>query len=60
MSDATVIKFEERAMVSLAGCEAQRKFRLSSIRPYHGAANRDHVAEYVFRAVAPNEAPIAD
>jgi hypothetical protein len=58
MSAATVIKFEKSMMVSLAGYEAQRKFRPSSGRSHHGAGDRKNVAEFVFRMTAPNEASL--
>jgi len=58
LSDPTIVKFEKSMMVSLAGYEAQRKFRPSSVRSHHGAGDRKKVAEFVFRMAAPNEAPL--
>ena len=55
LSDTTIIKFEKDVMVNLAGYEAARKFRPSSVRRHHAASDRNNVIELISRAGAPNE-----
>ena len=58
MSPSTVIRLEKRVMVALAGCEAQRKFRPSSVRSCHGASDREKALAFVRTMEAPNAAPL--
>lgn len=56
-SGARIGRLHERIVSLLAGCAAQRRYRPSSIRSWHGSSDRKGVVDLVFGLHAENEAP---